>query len=156
MCSAAVRSRPCPTSWRLGGVAVSLLLLALLPSACGGHYVVRGTHLYEQAHYVEAAEVFEQTEPRLASSSNAERARFGLYRGATFLKLGDVLHAARWLGYSRSILNSDPRALDAADAALLDTSLAAVGNVDPAAPARNDRSELATAPPIASDAAPTH
>jgi hypothetical protein len=136
---------------KVSGVAALLLLV----SACGGHYVVRGTSLYEEGRYVEAAEVFERTEQRLASSSNAERARFGLYRGATFLKLGDVLHAARWLGYSRSILNRDPDALGKADAALLDTSLGAVGRVDAAAPDRKEHSELATAPPAASDTAPT-
>jgi hypothetical protein len=109
---------------------------------------VRGTSLYEDGRYVEAAEVFEQTEERLSASSNAERARFGLYRGATFLKLGDVPHAARWLGYSRSILNQDPDALKASDAALLDASLTAVGKFDSAAPARDERSEIATAPPV--------
>src|SRR4051812_40618252 len=102
MCSDAVRSQPRLASYRLSGVVTLLLLLS---SACGGHYVVRGTGLYDEGRFVEAAEVFEQTEARLADSSNAERARFGLYRGATFLKLGDVPHAVRWLGYSRSILN---------------------------------------------------
>jgi hypothetical protein len=77
-----------------------------------------------------------------------------LYRGATFLKLGDVPHAARWLGYSRSILNKDSGALDKSDAALLDATLAAVGNVDSTAPDKNDGSELATArPSVTSNAA---
>src|SRR6478609_3109239 len=143
MCSDAVRSRAWPSSLMLVGAAA----LLMLSSACGGHFVVRGTDLYQEGRYVEAAEVFEQTEQRLASSPDAERARFGLYRGATFLKLGDVPHAARWLGYSRSILSRDPRALSQRDAALLDSSLAAVGNVDDSAvPARKERSELATAP----------
>jgi hypothetical protein len=125
----------------------------MLSSACGGHFVVRGTDLYQEGRYVEAAEVFEQTEQRLASSSDAERARYGLYRGASFLQLGDVPHAARWLGYSRSILSRDPRALSARDASLLDSSLAAVAHVgDSAKPDRNERSELATAPaPLSAD-----
>ena len=150
MCSEVVRSRPWSQAARLTG-AVALLLLG---SACGGQFVARGTDLYDDGHYVEAAEVFERTEQRLATSSNAERARFGLYRGATFLKLGDVPHAARWLGYSRSILKQDPGALDKSDAALLDASLSAVGNVDSTAPDQRERSELATAPPnVTSNAA---
>jgi hypothetical protein len=151
MCSVAARSRPRLSSLRLSG-AVALLLLA---GACGGHYVVLGTDLYEEGRFVEAAEVFERTERRLASSSNAERARFGLYRGATFLKLGDVPHAARWLGYSRSILNADPRALGKADAALLDTSLSAVGHVDSTAPDTKERAEVAAAPSAGDEATPS-
>jgi hypothetical protein len=144
MCSVAVRSR------LAGALALAAALFAL--GGCGTHFVARGSALYGDGHYVEAAEVFEKTEPRLASSSNSERARFGVYRGATFLKLGDVEHAARWLGYARSIVKTDSGALDADDLALLDTSLRAIGNTSPSVPAKGD-SEIATAPPAA--AAPT-
>jgi hypothetical protein len=126
------------------------LALVLLVSACGSHFVVRGTSLYEDGRYVEAAEVFEMTEQRLSESSNAERARFGLYRGATFLKLGDVPHAARWLGYSRSIVKHDPEALAPSESALLDASLAQIGAAHAYALNRapNEGSEVATAPPV--------
>ncbi len=150
MCSETVRSRPVSRVIRL----VSGSALVLLASACAGHYVVRGTDLYQEGRYVEAAEVFEKTEQRLRESSNTERARFGLYRGATFLKLGDVPHAARWLGYSRSILKLDPEALEAPDSALLDASLEAVGHVERAVPARSDTSELAAVRPLSSDTVP--
>jgi len=147
MCSVAVRSRPRPS-------ALTLVACALwLTTACGAHYVTHGTALYDDGHYVEAAEVFEKTEERLASSSNSERARFGLYRGATFLKLGDVPHAAHWLGYARSIVTRDPDALDSDDLALLGASLKALGNARPAAPERSD-AEVATAPPV-SETAPS-
>ncbi len=150
MCSEVVRQNRWSKAVRLSA-SVALLLLA---SGCGGHFVARGTDLYGDGQYVEAAEVFERTEQRLATSSNAERARFGLYRGATFLKLGDVPHAARWLGYSRSILNKDPDALDKSDAALLDASLAAVGNVESTVPEQSEGSQLATARPnVTSNAA---
>ena len=150
MCSETVRSRP----WFEAARLTSGLAFLLLGAACGSHFVTRGTALYEDGHYVEAAEVFERTEQRLSASSSAERARFGLYRGATFLKLGDVPHAARWLGYSRSIVTQHPDALGKSDAALLDASLAAVGNVESAVPQHGDRSELATAPhEVTSDAA---
>lgn len=124
-----------------------------MTNACGGHFVTRGTALYEDAHYVEAAEVFEQTEDRLAHCSNDERARFGLYRGATFLKLGDTAHAARWLGYARSIVKLDPDSLDSDDLALLGASLKVLGRAAPAQPERKDDSEVATAP-RASDVPP--
>lgn len=146
MCSVAVRSR------RSSSASAFVAVTLLFASACGGHFVARGSELYDDGHYVEAAEVFERTEARLASSSNSERARFGLYRGATFLKLGDVEHAARWLGYARSIQQADHDALGSDDSALLDASLEALGN-DSAAPARKERSEVATAPSEA-DAAP--
>jgi hypothetical protein len=77
-----------------------------------------------------------------------------LYRGATFLKLGDTTHAARWLGYARTVVKSDPDALGGDDMALLDASLKALGRATPEAPQRKDGSEVATARP-ASDAAPT-
>jgi hypothetical protein len=146
MCSVAVRSRP-PL-----GVFALLAGALWLTSACAAHYVTKGTELYDDGHYVEAAEVFEKTEQRLAGSSNSERARFGLYRGATFFKLGDVPHAARWLGYARSIVKSDPDSLSKDDLALLDTSLKALGNAAAPAPERTN-SEVATAPRSRTDEA---
>ena len=148
MCSVAVRSQ-----LRLGVLALAVSAL-LATTACQSHYVTHGTALYADGHYVEAAEVFERTEERLASSSSSERARFGLYRGATFLKLGDVEHAARWLGYARSIVKTDRDALSGDDTALLDASLRAIGNARPAAPDRKADSEVATAPST-TPAAPT-
>lgn len=146
MCSVAVRPPSRLSVFTLVGAAL------LLASACGGHYVTRGSALYDDAHYVEAAEVFEQTESRLATSSNNERARFGLYRGATFLKLGDTAHAARWLGYARSIVKSDPDALADDELALLGVSLKALGRAAPDAPERKAGAEVATAP---ADAVPS-
>lgn len=131
----------------------TLATALLLTSACAGHYVTRGTALYEDAHYVEAAEVFERTEGRLASSSNSERARFGLYRGATFLKLGDTSHATRWLGYARTVVQSDPDALGSDDLALLGASLKVLGSA-PNAPEDKVGAEVATARPV-SEAVPS-
>jgi len=147
MCSVAVRL---PLRLHVAAWGAALLFA----TGCGGHYVSRGTALYDEARYVEAAEVFERTEARLANSSSAERARFGLYRGATFLKLGDTTHAARWLGYARSVVQSEPDALADDELALLGSSLKALGNAAPNEPDRKVGSEVATAPP-ASEAAPT-
>ncbi len=128
----------------LGRHVFTLAAALLLMSACGGHYVTRGTGLYQDARYVEAAEVFERTESKLASSSNSERARFGLYRGATFLKLGDTTHATRWLGYARSVVQGDPDALGSDDLALLGASLRVLGSA-PNEPERKVGAEVATA-----------
>jgi tetratricopeptide (TPR) repeat protein len=119
---------------------------ALALGGCGGHYVARGADLYDDGRYVEAAEVFERTEERLAQSPSDERARFGLYRGATYLKLGDAVHAARWLGYARSVVTSDPGALDSSELAMLEASLKALASAKPALPEPKSESELATAP----------
>src|SRR5262245_25788518 len=136
MCSRNVRS------W-LRATTLTLLVSALGSQlvGCGGHFVARGTDLYEDGRYVEAAEVFEQTEQRLAKSPSDERARFGLYRGATFLKLGDGVHAARWLGYARSVVKTDPDALDSDDLALLEASLKALASARPAEPQSTGDSE---------------
>lgn len=139
MCSVAVRSQRRTSTLVLAGA------LLVLTSACGGHFVTRGSALYADGHYVEAAEVFEQTEERLTQSSNRDRARFGVYRGATFLKLGDVQHAARWLGYARSIVRVDSDALDDDDLVLLDDSLRAL-EIRAAAPTQKTEAEVARAP----------
>jgi len=124
--------------------ARALVGIVLFASACGGHFVSRGSDLYAEGRLVEAAEVFERTEARLASSSDDERARFGLYRGATFLKLGDVEHASRWLGYSRSVVNRDPAALSSDDLALLTASLKALANTKHSPPAPSSEENLAS------------
>jgi thioredoxin-like negative regulator of GroEL len=126
-------------------IALGAVALVALSGACGGHYVSRGTDLYADGRYVEAAEVFERTEGRLADSSSSERARFGLYRGATFLKLGDAVHAARWLGYARSVVTQDPDALGSSDAALLEASLRTLASAK-VPPVQKPQPELATAP----------
>jgi hypothetical protein len=151
MCSVSVPSR------RRGSLAPTLsagALLVLLTSACGARYVARGSGLYEEGRYVEAAEVFEQTEQRLSTSSRDERARFGLYRGATFLKLGDAERAARWLGYSRALVQSDASALGKRDLGLLEASLKALATAKRPLSEPTSDSEVATAP-ANHDAAPT-
>jgi hypothetical protein len=147
MCSVNVRSRASSSLIALGAAA----FVALTLSACGVHYVSRGADLYGDGRYVEAEEVFERTEERLASSSASERARFGLYRGATFLKLGDAVHAARWLGYARSVLTSDPSALGEDETALLEASLKTLASAK-APPEPKPNATVATAPAAAIEA----
>jgi hypothetical protein len=79
MSSVNVRSRLRSSAIALAGG----VLVALTVSACGVQYVSRGAALYGDGRYIEAEEVFERSEARLGDSSASERARFGLYRGAT-------------------------------------------------------------------------
>lgn len=102
------------------------LSLPLLLSACGASAVNRGADLYARGHYVESAEVFEHTEPRLKAFEQDERARYGLYRGATLLGLGDLGGARRWLRYSSRLLEHDPRALPASERRFLQEALQVV------------------------------
>jgi hypothetical protein len=96
------------------------LLLAIPISGCGGHYVTRGADLYSDGRYVEAAEVFERTQQRLASSDPDEQARYGLYRGATLFVLGDFAHAQSWLTYAYDVERSHPGSLPSDERAFLD------------------------------------
>jgi hypothetical protein len=98
------------TSAHRFGVTFALAIACL--AGCSAHFVARGSELYGAGHYIEAAEVFERTESRLASSSPEDRARYGLYRGLTFAALGDFRSAERWLNYSMRIEGSG-RLLDA-------------------------------------------
>ncbi len=94
------------------GVAFALL-------ACEG-YVRRGSALYADGRYIEAAEVFERTEDRLTASSRREQAEYGLYRGMTLLVLGDVENARRWLAYAYEIERKNPGTLRPDRRTLLD------------------------------------
>jgi tetratricopeptide (TPR) repeat protein len=93
--------------WSLPVVAVTL---ALAP-ACGT-VANRGSTLYEEGRYVEAAEVFERTEHRLADSTLKERAEYALYRGLTFLELDDTPRARQWLSQAHRMDHDDPGVFD--------------------------------------------
>lgn len=79
-------------------------------TACEG-YVRRGSTLYADGRYIEAAEVFERTEERLPESTPREKAEYGLYRGMTLLVLGDLDNARRWLGYAYQMERAQPGTL---------------------------------------------
>lgn len=80
-------------------LAVALGLVLGL-SACGSSAVSRGASYYAEGRYIDAAQLFEQTEPRLSGYDGGERALYGLYRGSTLLALGDVDAAERWLSFA--------------------------------------------------------
>jgi tetratricopeptide (TPR) repeat protein len=82
--------------------------------------VKRGSALYAEGRYIEAAEVFERTEGRLAESSPREKADYALYRGMTYLVLGDFANSHRWLTYAYDIERAVPGSLHQDKRALLD------------------------------------
>jgi len=101
-----------------------LLGLATALGACAGSSVQRGAEFYTQQRYIDAAQVFEHTEPQLDAYDQAEQVEYALYRGATFLALGDRDAARHWLlgarrGQSRlseqdrELLTRSLRAVDA-------------------------------------------
>jgi hypothetical protein len=79
-------------------------------AACGSS-VGRGAVLYQQHNYIEAAETFERTQSRLALMEPGDRARYGLYRGLTFMALGDLRNAERWLDYAELQQRAQPAIL---------------------------------------------
>jgi tetratricopeptide (TPR) repeat protein len=96
-----------PRAFWVGG-----LLLVGLSTACASNND-RGRALYADGRFVEAAELFEHSEPLLAELTPRERVRYGLYRGMTLLRLGDLDRAARWLHFAQSAATKNPAALDA-------------------------------------------
>ena len=105
-------------------------------SACAAPYVNRGATLYEHGRYIEAAEVFERTEYRLAESPDGERARYALYRGLTFVQLGDLGHARLWLSYAYQVERKEPGTLGKAELGIIESAWAEVeaGGAPPAGP----------------------
>jgi hypothetical protein len=77
-------------------------LCSVCLAACGSA-VGRGAEFYTQGRYIDAAQLFEHTEHSLQSYSEPERARYGLYRGATLLALGDANEARHWFNYGSAL-----------------------------------------------------
>lgn len=100
-------------------LAVACTLTICVMPACSS-YVKRGSTLYTDGRYIEAAEVFERTEGRLSDSSPREKAEYALYRGLTLLELGDLRHSHRWLTYAYDIERAVPGSLRQDKRVLLD------------------------------------
>ena len=132
---------------RLAARTAPLLVVAALLAGCGGHYVNRGSDLFSDGRYVEAAEVFERTQDRLTKSDAGEQARYGLYRGATLFVLGDFAHAQSWLAYAYEVEKVNPGALDREDRAFLDRVWIALEARYRGLPPNNTGTAVATAPP---------
>jgi hypothetical protein len=83
----------------------------------------RGANYYSEGRYIDAAQLFEHTEPELRSYDVAQRARYGLYRGATLLQLGDTGEAQRWLLFSYQLAAREPGALSPSERVTLREAL---------------------------------
>ncbi len=102
-------------------LVASVTACLLLLTACGAnHFVQRGADLYGEGRYVEADEVFERSEPRVARAPLNERAAYAAYRGATFIALGDLTHAQHWLSVASDIERARPGTLGTEERAFLD------------------------------------
>ena len=86
----------------------------------------RGADFYQQGRYIDADQVFEHTEPLLLRWDATERARYGLYRGLTYLALGDVSMARRWLRYGAKLDATELDRLTVSERELLEDSLRSV------------------------------
>jgi hypothetical protein len=103
-------------------VRVGLVALMSAWVVCGcSHYLARGSDLYYQGKYIDAAHVFQNSEHRMSSAPLEERAEYALFRGCTLLRLGDLAGAERWLGYAQATETS----LDKSERNLLRDNLAA-------------------------------
>jgi hypothetical protein len=104
------------------------LLTAAVASAvllgCAASTVNRGADLYLEGRYIDADQLFEQAAPGFSHLPVEERARYALYRGATYLALGDSAGAQGWLAYGSRLGRS---AFSAEEQQLLGASLRAVG-----------------------------
>ncbi|HWZ91621.1 MAG TPA: hypothetical protein VNW92_22320 [Polyangiaceae bacterium] len=119
---------------RRAWLAANVLLCSVL-SACGAsHYVQRGADLYADGRYVEADEVFERSEPRVARASLEDRAAYAAYRGATFVALGDLGHAQLWLNAASELERSHPGTLRKEEREFLDGAWRALTNRLPSTP----------------------
>jgi len=96
-----------------------LLLGAILFTAGCGSCVGRGVALYQERSYIEAAEAFERTQSRLSTMETADRARYGLYRGLTFIALGDLRRGEQWLDYAEAQQQARPNLLGQDERAML-------------------------------------
>jgi hypothetical protein len=90
------------------------------------HYVGRGSDLYYQGRYIEAAHVLEMSERQLRGADEEDRASYGLYRGATLFRLGDLDGARRWLEYSEQLSLAHPNTLRREQRELLQETMIAV------------------------------
>jgi hypothetical protein len=119
-------------------LAASVALCSVLGGCGASHFVQRGADLYGEGRYVEADEVFERSEPRVARAPVEERAAYSAYRGATFIALGDLRHAQYWLSMASELEHAHPGALRKEELAFLDGAWRALQNrlsTTPPAPA---------------------
>lgn len=116
-----------PLFAKLGFFLVAATVASAVTAGIGcTHYVGRGSDLYYQGRYIEAAHVLEMSERQLRGADEEDRASYGLYRGATLFRLGDLDGARRWLEYSEQLTVSHPDMLRPEQRDLLQETMIAV------------------------------
>ncbi|HYQ28540.1 MAG TPA: hypothetical protein VER04_15020 [Polyangiaceae bacterium] len=139
-------------------LAASVAACFMALTACGSsHYIQRGADLYGEGRYVEADEVFERSEPRIARAALEQRAAYAAYRGATFVALGDLPHAQYWLSVASELERTNPGALRAEERAFLDAAWRAYAHRIPPEPPLSTSTALASSnqvPSPSGEAAP--
>ncbi len=90
--------------------ALLIVVVVLGGVGCGG-YVHRGRHLYQEGRYIEAAEVLEQNERRVAEETPSQQAEYATYRGLSMLILGNYPEASRWMTFAYSLERARPGTL---------------------------------------------
>jgi hypothetical protein len=148
------RPYPCEMGRRLG-LAASVVLCGALCACGANHFVQRGADLYGQGRYVEADEVFERSEPRVARAAVEERAAYAAYRGATFIALGDLGHAQHWLSIATELERAHPGAMSKGEHAFLDGAWRALANRLPATPPAPATTAIASSSQVPSPSAET-
>jgi hypothetical protein len=95
--------------WRL----VVSWCLATVGLGAGGctHRVEQAESAYRDGRYLEAAEDLAEQEGQLEQLSLSDRAQYGLYRGLSLLKLGEIDGAQHWLQYSADVERTAPGSL---------------------------------------------
>lgn len=96
-----VQLRPGRSRWAL--ISLKTLAVASFLSGCASSALSRGAECYTQKRYIDAAQIFEHHEPELAGYADADKARYGVYRGLTLIALGDEAAGQRWLSYGTSL-----------------------------------------------------
>jgi hypothetical protein len=102
----------------MAGRFSSLLFCLALMTSCA-NATQHGRALYVEGRLIEAAEVFEHGEWQLAQLDAKAHVRYGLYRGATLLELGDLDGASRWLYFAQQAESHSPGSLEPSDAQTL-------------------------------------
>jgi hypothetical protein len=105
----------------LGRCLTFLLALGLVSSCASA--TQRGQTLYVEGRLIEAAEVFEHCEESLNRYNPRERVSYGLYRGVTLLRLGDLDGAGRWLHFAQQAESHEPGSIAPEDVLTLKLAL---------------------------------
>lgn len=106
---------------RLLGCALSGVALGLL-AGCGGP-LSEGKSEFKAGHYPHAKQLFASIEDESRGYDERDRATYALYRGLTFMSLGDKGQASQWLREAKAIEDTRPGTLADEDALRLKTAL---------------------------------